>query len=71
MMNFDAQFPTFRLFGVPSYLDGVTMALDYAHTMPEFNTAQTPEQTDMSALSADWQAVGADLSMALSAFGSE
>lgn len=65
MTEFDAFSPTFRLFAVPTFMEGVTMALDVAHTMPEFNTSANPAEADRKALAADWEAVGNDLANAM------
>lgn len=44
----------------------MTMALDYAHTMPEYTTNSNPELTDQIAIASDWRAVGNDLAYAIS-----
>ncbi len=69
MGEFNSLSPTFRLFSMPSFWDGMAMALDFAHTMPEFNTDATPEIADARAIAADWRAVGAELSGAVQSLG--
>jgi hypothetical protein len=66
--RFDEFSPTFRLFSVPSFLEGMAMAVDYSHTMPEFNLSGDPALDDCLALLADWRAVAGDLDRALGAF---
>ncbi len=65
MTDFNELSATFRLYSVPSFLDGMAMALDYAHTMPEFNTDSSPAAADGKALVSDWAAVGNDLTNAM------
>lgn len=65
MTDFNELSATFRLYSVPSFMDGMAMALDYAHTMPEFNTDSNPADADGKALAADWAAVGNDLASAM------
>jgi hypothetical protein len=65
MKDFDSYSPTFRLFSVPSFLEGMAMALDFGQTMPEFNTDRNPAAADAKAVAADWRAVGRDLARAM------
>ncbi len=65
MTDFSEMSATFRLYSVPSFMDGMAMALDYAHTMPEFNTDSSPAAADGKALVSDWAAVGNDLTNAM------
>ncbi len=64
MNELDAS-PTFRLFKIPTVLDGMVMALDASCTQPVFNTDRHPEIADAKAIASDWQAVMQDLSIAM------
>lgn len=61
----DTLSPSFRLFAIPGFLEGMTMALDFAHTMPEYNQNISPGLADALAIAADWRAVGLDLQQAV------
>jgi hypothetical protein len=65
MTDFNEMSATFRLYGIPSFTDGMAMALDYARTMPEFNTDSSPAAADGKALVADWAAVDSDFANAM------
>ncbi len=65
MTDFNEMSATFCLYSPPSFMDGMAMALDYAHTMPEFNTAPTSAAADAVAAAADWVAVSTDLANAM------
>ncbi len=67
MTDFNEMSETFRLYNLPSFTEGMTMALDYAQTMPEFNVDATPALADGKALSADWKALGSDFAAAMEA----
>lgn len=65
MTDFDEMSATFRLCAIPSFMEGMAMALDSAYTMPEFNTSANPADADVKALAADWEAVAGDLANAM------
>ncbi len=68
MTEFNELSPTFRLYGMPSFLQGMAMAMDVSHTMPDFNQSSNPGLADYMALAADWRSVGNDMAMAMGEF---
>lgn len=71
MTDFYAFSPTFRLFAVPTFMEGITMALDVAHTMPQYNNNSNSAMADALALASDWRAVGRDIDDSTSSFAPE
>jgi hypothetical protein len=69
MTDFNELSPTFRLYGMPSFLQGMAMAMDASYTMPDFNQNSDPGLADSMAVAADWRAVGNDMSAAMGEFG--
>lgn len=61
MTDYNEGSPTFRLFAVPDFMEGITMALDVAHTMPEFNANSDGDLADQLALASDWRAIVQDM----------
>jgi len=59
------------LFAQPSFLAGMSRALDLGGTFDDYNTSDTPRQADERALRSDWNAVGQDLRDAMSAADAE
>lgn len=57
------------LFAMPSFLSGVSRALDLGATFDQsaYNLSQTTEEADTWALANDWAVVGQDLRAALKA----
>lgn len=49
------------LFARPSVAEGIARLVDFGGTLSVFNVSDTPEDADMTALFADWVAVGIDL----------
>ncbi len=49
------------LFARPSFVEGISRALDMGGTLQEYNSSISPEQADSLALGADWRVVGQDL----------
>ena len=58
--------PTFRLFGLPSFWQGVGSLVDLGGTCEPFKIGETPDDVDVEALRSDWLAVGLDMNDALS-----
>lgn len=65
MTEFNIDSPTFRLYPVPSFIDGMAMALDYSGTMPEFTHDKNPSEADAKAIASDWAAVANDFTNAI------
>ena len=57
---------TFRLFAVPSFLEGMMRVVDIAGTLNVYNESETEEKADSFALQSDWLAVGDDIRIAMS-----
>jgi hypothetical protein len=57
--------PTFRLFALPSMLQGFGSVIDISGDVHCYNTNKSPTEADMESLRADWEAVGKDLQVAL------
>ncbi|MCD8139265.1 MAG: hypothetical protein LUE17_05735 [Planctomycetaceae bacterium] len=68
MTDYSDLSPTFRLFAIPTLLEGMTMALDYAHTMPEYNGSVDGKTADSLSLAADLRAVAADFRSAMASY---
>ncbi len=62
---------TFFLFSVPSSLSGIARLLDLGATFTEYNISATEAEADARAMTADWLAVGDDLSQAIAVFGEQ
>ena len=56
---------TFRLFAVPSFLEGMIRVADIAGTLNVYNESETEEKADSFALQSDWLAVGDDIRIAM------
>ena len=60
-----------RLFARPSFLGGVSRALDMGGTLNEYNRNQTEEEADAQAILSDWLFVGDALNSAVADFEKE
>ena len=60
-----------RLFACPSFLGGVSRALDMGGTLNEYNRNQTEEEADAQAILSDWLFVGDALNSAVADFEKE
>ncbi len=60
MTDFDAMSATFRLYSVPSFVEGMAMAVDVSGSMPEFNSTESGGLADSLAIASDWRAVADD-----------
>ena len=49
----------------PSFLEGVARLFDFAGTMTVYNESRSPDEADIRALRADWQALGDDMRFAI------
>ena len=54
------------LYAQPSFLEGMARIVDFGNTLSEFNESLTPVQANNIALTTDWQAVFADVRLAMS-----
>ncbi len=54
------------LFAMPTALDGVGSVLDMSGELPEFNSSDSPEEADNSAIMLDWMAIAEDIRFAAS-----
>ncbi len=52
---------TFRLFVLPSFLEGFGRALDIGATAGGYNNSRSPREADFAAIQSDWQALGFDM----------
>lgn len=59
-------FSTF-LFARPSFAEGIGRVLDFGNTLQEYNESATPQLADFCAFVADWNAVGAEILIAIDA----
>jgi hypothetical protein len=57
--------PTFRLFSVPTFLDGMGSVVSLDGTCHSFNMSRSPDEADRLALYADLLAVGDDFRVAI------
>lgn len=57
--------PTFRLFGLPTLLDGIGSAFDLGGVYFLYNGSRSPQEADRLAIFADVRAVGMDFEAAL------
>lgn len=55
----------YRLFAVPSFIEGIARVLDLGCTLNEYNYSITPDAADMDALSSDWNAICGDMNCAV------
>lgn len=53
------------LFSNPSFLEGLSRAIDLGATLDEYNSSLTPDQADLIAIRNDWEAIGEDILFAL------
>ncbi len=63
--------PTFRLFAMPSVLEGIGSVMDLTGNCHHYNENKSPSEADSAALKADWEAVGGDLQQALESLQTE
>lgn len=61
MTDFTEMSPTFRLYAMPSLLEGMAMAVDIPGAMTEFNSNESGSLADSLATASDWRAVAEDL----------
>jgi len=52
--------PTFDLFAMPSFLEGIGSVIDLGGKSHQYNESQTPEEADRKALLSDWNAITID-----------
>lgn len=60
--------PTFFLFALPSFFEGVARLMDFSNTLNQYNGSTTPEIADNIAIFHDWLAVGNDLRKSMKDF---
>ena len=53
------------LFARPSFMEGLSRALDVGNTLNHYNYSNTPEEADSRALWADWCTIGNDMRLAI------
>ncbi len=53
------------LYARPSFLEGMARVMDMGNTLNEYNTFETGEEADYTALLMDWIAVGRDMQAAM------
>ncbi|MEW6238823.1 MAG: hypothetical protein AB1656_25850 [Candidatus Omnitrophota bacterium] len=56
--------PTFDLFAIPSFLEGIGSVIDLGGNFHYYNENRTPEEADMKALLSDWNAIGIEFNKA-------
>lgn len=56
---------SFRLFAVPSFIEGVGRILDFYGLLNTYNKNSSGAEADCRAMQSDWKAVGGDLWVAL------
>lgn len=61
--------PTFRLFSLPGFLEGVGSVIDLSGMSERYNEDETPEEADAMSLRADWRAIGRDMRIAFRQHG--
>jgi hypothetical protein len=49
----------------PSFLEGMARLFDFAGTLSVYNESRSPDEADIRALRADWQALGDDMRFAI------
>ncbi len=49
----------------PSFIEGVSRIFDFAGNMTVYNESDTPEEADLQALRADWEALAGDMRSAV------
>jgi hypothetical protein len=49
----------------PSFLQGLSAAIDIGGTLTEYNTSQTPQEADARAIASDWAITGRDIHIAI------
>jgi hypothetical protein len=49
----------------PSFIEGVSRIFDFAGNMTFYNESDTPEEADLQALRADWEALAGDMRSAV------
>lgn len=60
-LDFIDHSPTFRLFSLPSTLEGFGSVINLAGVSRRYRVNATPAEADLASLRADWRAVAADL----------
>ena len=60
--------PTFRLFSIPSSIEGVGSIADMAGCDFYYNSNHSAEEADFLALLSDWKSIGMDLSKSIKNF---
>ncbi len=60
-----------RLFARPSFLEGLSRALDLGATLNVYNYDRDPEEADARALFSDWLAVGDAIAGSIEKFESD
>jgi len=63
--------PTFRLFALPSFIEGAGSVIDIFGSFDNYNHDDTPEEADLNALRSDWRAIGLDFEKAVNQFQEE
>jgi hypothetical protein len=53
------------LFARPSFIEGVSRALDIGGTLQAYNESTSPEKADAIALASDWCAIAEDFKVAI------
>ena len=53
------------LFARPSFIEGVSRCLDVGNTLTDYNASVSGQLADLRALTADWNAIGFDLRVAV------
>jgi hypothetical protein len=49
----------------PSFIEGVSRIFDFAGNLSVYNESDTPEEADLQALRADWEALAGDMRSAV------
>lgn len=63
--------PTFRLFALPSVLQGIGSILDLGGVVHRYATSPSGAEADSLAIRSDWEAIGQDLRRAVEKLESE
>ena len=59
---------TYRLFALPSFLEGFVRIADIGATLNVYNESPAAVSADAVAIASDWKAVGADITDAINAY---
>ena len=54
---------TFRLFAVPSFIEGTARVVDLGATLEFYNEDDTSNEADMKSILSDWKATGKDMAI--------